>query len=92
MAEQLSSGWQKEPAMAQMTVRNLDEGVYEALKARARRNHRSLEAEARAVLERAARDEIREEFLRWSAELRDEMRPHYHGDATADIREDRESR
>jgi plasmid stability protein len=77
--------------MPQMTVRNLDEKVYEALKRRAARNHRSLEAEVRTVLERAARDEMREEFLRWSAELREELRPHYHGDATADIREDRDS-
>lgn len=78
--------------MAQMTVRNLDDKVYEALKARAKRNHRSLEAEVRAVLERAARDELREEFLRWTAELREEMRPHYRGDATADIRWDRDHR
>jgi plasmid stability protein len=77
--------------MPQMTVRNLDEKVYEALKRRAARNHRSLEAEVRTVLERAARDEMREEFLRWSAELREELRPRYHGDATADIREDRDS-
>lgn len=78
--------------MPQLTVRNLDDAIYEALKARAKRNHRSLEAEAREVLSRAARDEQREEFLRWAAELREEIRPHYRGDATADIREDRETR
>jgi plasmid stability protein len=75
-----------------MTVRNIDDRVYAALKSRAARNHRSLEAEVRAVLERAARDEVREEFLRWTAALREEVRPHYFGSATADIREDRDSR
>jgi plasmid stability protein len=78
--------------MAQLTVRNVADEVYEALKSRATRNHRSLEAEVRAVLEQVARDERREEFLRWTEALRDEIRPHYFGDATADIREDRDSR
>lgn len=78
--------------MAQLTVRNVDDKVYETLKSRAARNHRSLEAEVRAVLERVARDERREEFLRWTAALREEVRPHYSGSATADIREDRDTR
>jgi plasmid stability protein len=78
--------------MAQMTVRNLDDKVYAALKARAKRNHRSLEAEVRALLEQAARDELRQEFLRWTAELRERMRPHYTGDVTAEIRAERDSR
>ncbi len=77
--------------MAQLTVRNVDDKVYETLKARAARNHRSLEAEVRTLLEKAARDERREEFLRWTAALREEIRPHYSGNATADIREERDS-
>jgi plasmid stability protein len=40
--------------MAQLVVRNLDDGVKERLRARAKRNRRSLEAEARAILEEAA--------------------------------------
>ena len=36
--------------MATLTIRNLEEEVVAALKARAKRNHRSLEAEVRAVL------------------------------------------
>jgi plasmid stability protein len=40
--------------MAQLIVRNLDEGAKEQLRARAKRNGRSLEAEARAILEDAA--------------------------------------
>ncbi len=37
--------------MAQLTVRNLDDQVYARLKARAKANKRSLEAEARAILD-----------------------------------------
>jgi antitoxin FitA len=40
--------------MAQLIVRRLDDGVKERLKARARKHGRSLEAEARAILEQAA--------------------------------------
>lgn len=36
--------------MANVTIRNLDDGVVEALKARAKENHRSLEAELRRIL------------------------------------------
>lgn len=40
--------------MAQLTVRKLDDAVKERLEARAARNGRSVEAEARAILEEAA--------------------------------------
>lgn len=40
--------------MAAITVRNLPEETHRALKARAARNHRSTEAEVRAILEVAA--------------------------------------
>lgn len=40
--------------MAQLIVRELDESVKERLKARAKRHGRTLEAEARAILEEAA--------------------------------------
>lgn len=40
--------------MATITVRNLDDAVYERLKQEAKANHRSLEAEARVRLERLA--------------------------------------
>ena len=40
--------------MAQLVVRRLDDGVKERLKARAKKHGRSLEAEARAILEDAA--------------------------------------
>lgn len=40
--------------MATLTIRNLEDQVVGALKARARRNHRSLEAEVRELLRDAA--------------------------------------
>ena len=39
--------------MAQILVRNLDERIVNRLKARARRNGRSLQAEVRTILEQA---------------------------------------
>lgn len=50
--------------MAQLFVPELDEAVEARLKARARRNGRSLEAETRAILEDAAGSEILEQGLR----------------------------
>ena len=43
--------------MAAMLVRNIDDDVKERLRARAKRNGRSLEAEARSLLEDAATKE-----------------------------------
>ncbi len=41
--------------MAQILVRNIDDAVVERLKARARTNDRSLEAEVRQILEQSAK-------------------------------------
>ncbi len=41
--------------MAQIIVRNLDDAVVDRLKARARENDRSLEAEVRNILEQSAK-------------------------------------
>lgn len=77
--------------MAQLIVRNLDDQVIESLKARASRQQRSLEAELRVILERAAAErvvdiaEARERAERISRSL--EGRPH--SDSAALIREDR---
>ena len=42
--------------MATLTIRQLDEEVYDRLKERARANKRSLEAEARHLLDERSRD------------------------------------
>ena len=44
--------------MASLIVRRLDEAVKDRLKQRAKHHGRSLEAEARAILEDAARDSV----------------------------------
>lgn len=41
--------------MANLMIRNLDDGVVETLKAQAKAHHRSLEAELRRILTAAAR-------------------------------------
>ena len=78
--------------MGQLIVRNLDDRVIDALKARAARQERSLEAELRVILERAAGEreidvaEARIRAERISRAL--EGRPH--SDSAALIREDRD--
>jgi plasmid stability protein len=44
--------------MAQIIVRNLDDAVVDRLKARARTNDRSLEAEVRLILEQSAKVDL----------------------------------
>ncbi|WP_280112863.1 Arc family DNA-binding protein [Vreelandella sp. F11] len=41
--------------MGMMTIRSIPDEVHNALKARAKKNHRSAEAEVRAILEEATR-------------------------------------
>lgn len=75
-------------AIAQPLVRDLDDQVMARLKQRARRNQRSLQAEARAILEAAAPrypyDEALEVFQIWQEKFRG--RPM--SDSTDLIRED----
>ena len=60
--------------MASVTVRNLDAQVVRTLKAQARRNRRSMEAEVRAILEEASMD--RADLLDWmDAETARQARP-----------------
>lgn len=59
--------------MAQILVRNLEDGVKDRLRRRAERHHHSLEAEARAILSAAVTDD--DPVLAWlddSAALRAE--------------------
>ena len=50
--------------MGNLTIRNLDDGVIDRLKAQARANHRSLEGEVRHLLTREASEYLRTaEFL-----------------------------
>jgi plasmid stability protein len=76
--------------VATLTVRNLDDTLYERLKEQARRNQRSLEAEARVVLAEAVGPR-REEAIRRIDEFRKSLEGKFTGDTTAWIREDRDS-
>jgi len=77
--------------MAQILVRKLDKDVVERLKKRAKKQGRSLEAEARIVLEQAAKVDYEA-----AARLADEIRSRFKGRVFSDsadlIREDRDSR
>ena len=75
--------------MPQLTVRNVDEQVYQRLKDRARINRRSLEAEVRTILDQAALPD-RTEVVRRAAAMRARLAGRYDGDATAEIRKDRD--
>jgi plasmid stability protein len=74
---------------AALRVRLADGETLAALRRRARDAGRTLEAEIGAILTAAARAE-REALARWAAALRDSLRGAYRGDATADIRADRQ--
>jgi plasmid stability protein len=78
--------------MGQVIVRNLDDGVVEALKARAARQARSLEAELRVILERAASERVVDvlEARARAERLRHGLEGRPHSDSAALIREDRE--
>ncbi len=77
--------------MAQILVRNLDESVIERLKARARNNGRSLEAEVRQILEQSAKVDMATSRRR-IMEIRKKMEGRSFIDSVELIREDREIR
>lgn len=79
--------------MATINVRRLDEGVVDRLKQRASQNNRSLEGEARHILELAADDDIkarRAAFLEASDRLRAKTRGREQTPAETLIRDDRD--
>jgi plasmid stability protein len=77
--------------MGQRNIHNLEERVVDALKARAARHARSLEAELCVILERAAAErvfDITEARARADA-IRASLEGQEHSDSAAMIREDR---
>jgi len=72
----------------QLTIRNIDDALYARLKDRARSNHRSLEAEVRAILDQQLRLD-RAGVVRRANEFRRGLVGRYRGNATAEIRADR---
>ncbi len=81
--------------MAQILVRDLDNAVVERLKARAKANHRSLQGEVKAILEREVPshmtpDEMVQTIESWQERWRRLGRTF--SDSAELIREDRDSR
>ena len=76
--------------MAQLLVRDLDDQVMTRLKERARRNQRSLQAEARAILEAAAPRYTKEEALEVFRAWQEKFQGRPLSDSTDLIREDRD--
>lgn len=74
--------------MAQLLIRNLDPEIIEHLKERARRNNRSLQGEAKALLEESFPVSAREALAtsqKWRSRLAGKIR----GDSAVMVREDR---
>jgi hypothetical protein len=85
--------------MPDVVVRDLSPEVMAALERNARHAGRTLEAELRVVIERAAAgggastpvDADREDFWKRAAEVRERFKGRFAGDSTELIREDRDS-
>ena len=75
--------------MAEILVRDLDEDVVEILKSRAEKEGRSLQAEAKVILEEAAKLDM-ESALRLVDEIRSRFKGRKFSDSAELIREDRD--
>ena len=78
--------------MANALVRDLDDQVYERLKARAVGNNRSLEAELREILVAASKQVSMAEARARAAEIRQRLSGRTHSDSAELIRVDRDTR
>jgi len=78
--------------MANALVRDLDDQVYERLKARAVGNNRSLEAELREILVAASKQVSMAEARARAAEIRQRLSGRTHSDSAELIRRDRDTR
>jgi plasmid stability protein len=75
--------------MAQILVRDLDDGVVKRLKNRARREGRSLQCEVKMILERAAKVDM-ESALKLVDDFRRRFKGRKFSDSAELIREDRD--
>ena len=80
--------------MPDILVRNLEPRTVEELRARATRNHRSVQAELKMIIEDAtgSRHEAIARLIKRSDEMREMTRGKHNEDIVDWIREDRESR
>lgn len=76
--------------MAQLLVRNIEPEIIERLKARAKQHKRSLQGEAKSILEEAAQKMTMEEALKRARRIRKSFGDRKFSDSAELIREDRE--
>jgi plasmid stability protein len=78
--------------MPDILVRNLEPATVEELRARAKRNNRSVQAEVKSILEDATRSRAAafERLVQHSDAIRNSLRGAHRGDSTDLIREDRD--
>lgn len=76
--------------MPDFLIRNIDPDLLDRLRVRAERNGRSIQAEIHQILRQSVRLS-KKESLALLEELRDRL-PHFDGDSTPLIREDRDTR
>ena len=77
--------------MAQLLVRDLDESILDRLKERARQNRRSLQGEAKAILEASAATYTRTEALGTFQSWQEHFAGRQLSDSAVLIREDRDT-
>jgi len=78
--------------MATLTIRKLDDALYQRLGARAKRNNRSLEAEVREILKQSAEPFALDRWLAEAQALRGRTPPRDDGKTSLDLlREDRDA-
>ncbi len=76
--------------MANVTIRNLDDEVVARLKARAKANNRSLEAELRDILTRSTESMTRQELRALAGRIAAKTRDRPQTDSVTLLREDRD--
>lgn len=76
--------------MAQLLVRDIDSETIERLKQRAKRHHRSLQGEAKVILEDAAQKMTMEEARAMAERIRKSFKGRTFSDSAELIREDRD--
>ena len=75
--------------MGDVLIRDLDDRVIEKLKSRARYHHRSLQAEAKEILERVASEPSVDDARRAAMKIRRKLAGRRHSDSAELLSEDR---
>jgi antitoxin FitA len=76
--------------MPSILVRNLDQKTIDRLKAHAAEHQRSVQAEAKAIIEKSVGVYTMQEFKRAAARMRKKLSGRAHSDSAELIREDRQ--